>query len=204
MRRLGRVLAWLDGHFEPFVMIVAYAGFTSIIAIEVVRRFVFHQQTTWGSEVSIHLFIWLTWFGTAWGIRNRTHLSFPGVRANMSQRSQFCLYLLDNLLWFALGVVVLYGAQKVLAVQYRFGSVIQGSGIPMWWSYSLIPIAWVLIYVRVLQDTVRLVRAYRSGVTLAPAEIRLRSDDSEPVQRPGGNEARDPDGAKQRAEIATG
>jgi TRAP-type C4-dicarboxylate transport system permease small subunit len=204
MRWLGRILAWLDRHFEPFVMIIAYAGFTSIIAIEVVRRFAFHQQTTWGSEVSIHLFIWLTWFGTAWGIRNRTHLSFPGVRANMSRSSQFCLYLLDNFLWLALGVVVLYGAQKVLEVQYRFGSVIQGSGIPMWWSYSLIPIAWALIYVRVLQDTVRLVRAYRSGATLGPAEIRLRSEDSEPGERPGMNEARGPDGAERRAKIATG
>jgi TRAP-type C4-dicarboxylate transport system permease small subunit len=204
MRRLGRALAWLDGHFEPFVMIVAYAGFTSIIAIEVVRRFVFHQQTTWGSEVSIHLFIWLTWFGTAWGIRNRTHLSFPGVRANMSRRKQFCLYLLDNFLWLALGVVVLYGAQKVLAVQYRFGSVIQGSAIPMWWSYSLIPIAWALIYLRVLQDTVRLVRAYRSGAGLGPAEIRLRSEDAEPGERAGMSATPSAGGAEQRAEVAPG
>jgi TRAP-type C4-dicarboxylate transport system permease small subunit len=155
-------------------MIVAYAGFTSIIATEVVRRFVFREQTTWGAEISIHLFIWLTWFAAAWGIRNRTHLSFPGVRASLPRRFQLALYLVDNVLWVILGVVVLYGAQKMIAMQYMFESVIQGSEIPLWWSFSVVPIAWAVIYVRVLQNSVILVRAYRAGEPLAP-DMRLRT-----------------------------
>lgn len=155
-------------------MIVAYAGLISIIATEVVRRFLFREQTTWGAEVSIHLFIWMIWFAAAWGIKNRTHLSFPGIRAGLPRGAQLALYLLDNALWLILGAVVLYGARKMIAMQYTFGSVIQGSEIPLWWSFSVVPLAWTLIYLRVVQNTVALVRAYRAGEPLAP-DTRLRT-----------------------------
>lgn len=168
MALFSRFLRWCDEHFEPLVMILAYAGFTTIIAVEVVRRFVLREQTTWGAEVSIHLFVWLTWFGAAWGVRNRTHLSFPGVRQSLPRRIQLFLGLMDNVLWVVLGVVVLYGAQKMIEMQYLFGSVIQGSSIPMWWSFSVVPLAWAVIYVRVLQNSIVLVRAYRAGETLMP------------------------------------
>lgn len=171
LKRIGR---WFDTRFEPLIMIAAYSGFTIIIATEVVRRFVFREQTTWGAEVAVHLFIWLTWFAAAWGIRNRTHLSFPGIRASLPRGAQLALYLLDNVLWLVLGAVVFYGAQKMIEMQYMFGSVIQGSSIPMWWSFSVVPLAWALIYVRVAQNTVTLLKAYRSGEALVPV-ARLRT-----------------------------
>ncbi|MCC7481531.1 MAG: TRAP transporter small permease subunit [Hyphomicrobiales bacterium] len=164
---LVRIARWFDQHFEPLVMIVAYAGFASIIAVEVVRRFLFGEQTTWGAEISIHLFVWLTWFGASWGVRNGTHLSFPGIRQTLPRSAQLVLLLLDNFLWLALGAVVLFGAQKMIAMQFAFESVIQGSAIPMWWSFSLVPIAWALIYVRAIQNCIKLVRMYRAGMSLA-------------------------------------
>lgn len=166
--RIFRTMSWLDEHFEPLIMIVAYAIFTSIIAVEVVRRFLMGAQTTWGAEVSIHLFIWLTWFGAAWGVRNRTHLCFPGIRENLPRHLQLPLYLFDNLLWLILGAIVMYGAQKMIAMQFVFESVIQGSTIPMWWSFILVPLAWLLIYIRAIQNCLYLVKDYKAGKPLIP------------------------------------
>jgi TRAP-type C4-dicarboxylate transport system permease small subunit len=174
MKWLLVVAGWLDRRFEPLVMVSAYAGFTLIVAVEVVRRFVFREQSTWGAEIAVHLFIWLTWFAAAWGVRNRTHLSFPGVRAKLPRTAQFGLYLFDNVLWLVLGVVVIFGASKMIEMQYMFGSVIQGSSIPMWWSFSVVPLAWSLIFFRVLQNTVLLVRTYRAGKTMVP-DLRIRT-----------------------------
>lgn len=163
----SRACSWLDNHFEPFIMIAAYASLTIIVATEVVRRFFFGAQTTWGAELSIHLFVWLTWFGASWGVKNGTHLTFPALRQLLPPYMQLMLYLFDNFLWLVLGVVVLYGAQKMITMQFTFGSVIQGSTIPMWWSFSIVPLAWALIYVRAIQNCFRCVRRYRCGMPLA-------------------------------------
>jgi len=161
------ILIWLDDNFERKIMIFTYGFMASLLFFEVVRRFFLRVQTTWGSEIAIHLFIWMSWFGCSYAIKENSHLSFPAVREKLSNRWRLTLRLLDNAIWLGLTVVIYYGSSKTLSMLRIQGSLIPGTDfLPMWISYACIPIAAITICIRVLQASWKLCIAYRRGETV--------------------------------------
>lgn len=149
---LKRLWRWYDDSFEIAFMVPLYAFMTGLVAVEVVRRFFLGQQATWGAPVATYLFIWISWLGCSLGVKNGNHLAFPGLRQKLSIRVQYALRVLDNLLWIALCPVVMYGSLQILQLQREFQSNITGTSIPVWFVMLIVPIAWLNIALRAVQN----------------------------------------------------
>lgn len=161
---LGMALRWLDRNTEPYLMVMFYVALASIISIEVARRYLFGEQTQWGSVVSIYCFIWLSWLGCAYHVKTRGHLRFGEFRRNLPRLLQAAFYIFDDILWLVLASVVVTSSWHLMQTQMLLQNVIEGTGwIPMAVATAAVPAGWVLIVVRAVQDMLVVVRQYKNN-----------------------------------------
>jgi len=155
-------LFWIDENAERVLMNLFYSYLALIIFIEVVRRFVFHTQTSWGSTTAIHAFVWISWLGCAFCIKKRNHLRFPGIRSNISHTAQFYCFLLDDLIWLIIAAVVLVSSIKLVSLQIMIGQTIEGTdNVPQWLATISIPVGFSLVVIRVFQDVIFNIKTYK-------------------------------------------
>lgn len=165
-----KYLRWLDNNIEKVMMNGFYSYMVLVVFIEVITRFVFKFQTSWGGVTAVHAFLWLSWLGCSWGIRTRSHLRFPGVRSNMSHGKQFICFLLDDVVWMIIAVVVLISSIKLLALQVMIGQTIEGTdNIPQWIATLSVPFGFSLVIIRAIQDIFINIGKYRNGEEFMPS-----------------------------------
>ncbi|MEH6471356.1 MAG: TRAP transporter small permease [Halopseudomonas sp.] len=167
-KSMGKAFCWAFQHIEKFFIIVSYGSMTAIIFIEVIRRFVFNEQSAWSTTIPIYLFLWLAWMGASLNVQKRTHLRFTEMRQRMSYGAQFGCLILDSVLWFVMGAVVIYFSIEQVYISYDNFSIVQGTDdVMQWWFYLATPCAWALLLVRVVQNQVSDYQDFKAGRPLA-------------------------------------
>jgi len=149
---------------ERWIMIVSYSAMASIIFVEVIRRFFFNQQAAWSTTIPIYLFLWLTWMGTSYNTKQRSHLRFSEVRDRLSRKGQFLALIMDALLWYVFGAVVIYFSVEQVQIAYNNFSIVQGTDdIMQWWFYLATPLAWLLLLYRVTRNLIEDIHCYKEN-----------------------------------------
>ncbi len=157
------ILSWLNDNIEKVFILVSYSAMGTIIFVEVIRRFAFSVQSPWSTTIPIYLFLWLTWMGTSYNTKNRSHLRFSEVRERLSYNGQFACLMLDSLLWYAFGAVVIYFSIEQVQISYDNFSIVQGTDdVMQWWFYLATPLAWSLLLFRVTQNLLQDVKCFRA------------------------------------------
>ena len=160
---LSRVLKWLDQNVEYWLSFFFYSLLTLIIVTEVFRRYALNSSTTFGEEFARYAFIWLAYVATARGVRNRSHLSIDMLRERFGRTGRFVLYLFSDACFLTLGVIVVYTSAQFVIGGIQFDQRFTGSDLPLWLATSAVPVGWLLVCLRVVQRSVALTRAYRTG-----------------------------------------
>lgn len=153
MTVLLKSLSWLDKNAERVLILIAYSLMAGIIVFAVIERFVFKSQIPWSTSIPIYLFLWVTWIGCSYNVKQRTHLTFNELRSRMSYGVQFSCLMLDGLLWLLFGLMVTFYTYEQTMLAYNNFAIVQGTDNMMqWWFYLATPVAWVLLMIRVLQN----------------------------------------------------
>jgi TRAP-type C4-dicarboxylate transport system permease small subunit len=170
---LYRLIPALDRHLERTVMVYTYLLIAGVIFVEVFRRFVLNQQSPWSTTLPPFLFLVMTWFGCAYNVRLRTHLSFSEFRANMPRAGQLLCLILDAVLWLTLCWVVVVTSSRVTANSASNFQILLGTdGVLQWWFLITVPIAFTLMATRVIENLLEDIHNYRQGAELiSPAVI---------------------------------
>jgi TRAP-type C4-dicarboxylate transport system permease small subunit len=165
------LLAWIYHHvpiieryFERTIMVVSYLGIALIIFWGVIDRFIFSNQQAWSTTVPPLLFMIMAWFGAAYSVRVRTHLSFSEFRSNMPRKAQFLCLCLDFLLWFGFALVLLVTTSRLVVLSASNFQIVLGTdNIMQWWFLCSAPLAAVLIAGRAIENMQDDIRNYRAG-----------------------------------------
>lgn len=162
--QLFRRVPLLDRYLEPTAMFFIYMAIAMIIFVEVIRRFVFNVQAPWSTTLPPYLFLLLTWIGCAYNVKLRTHLSFGEVRAAMPPAGRLALSFLDAVLWYVMAVIVVVATLRLTANSAANFQLLLGTdNVMRWWFYICVPISWLVLYARVLENLLDDVRSYREG-----------------------------------------
>ncbi|MEO8136348.1 MAG: TRAP transporter small permease [Betaproteobacteria bacterium] len=172
---LARAWHWLDENIEYWLNFLFYSFLTSIIVIEVFRRYVLNSSTVYGEEVARYAFIWLAYIATARGVKNRSHLSIENIRGRMGRTGKFVLYLVSDACFLTLAAIVVLTSIRMVSSGIQFDQRMTGSDLPIWIATGAIPVAWSLICLRVIQRSLVTIRNFRAGGpieagTLVPVE----------------------------------
>lgn len=164
MRFLKACLRLVDDHIERVFILVAYASMAGIIVYAVFERFILGEQVPWSTSIPIYLFLWVTWIGCSYNVKQRTHLVFNDVRTRLPYRLQFACMWLDAILWIVFGLVVIWFTwEQTMIAKMNWAFVPGTDDMMQWWFYLATPLAWALLIVRVLQNLYADWRRFQNG-----------------------------------------
>ncbi len=164
---LYRISPWCDRKLETTLMVVSYLTIGGIIFVEVFRRFVLKQQAPWSTTLPPFLFLIMTWFGCSYNVKLRTHLAFAEFRTVMPRAGQmFCLWL-DAVLWLGFCWIVVVTAGRVTANSAANFQIMLGTdNVMQWWFLLTVPLAFIMLGARVLENLLEDLKNYREGNVL--------------------------------------
>lgn len=169
-----RAVPWLDRHLERTIVVYAYIIIAGIIFVGVLQRFLpfLPGQPPWSTTVPPMLFMVMAWFGCSFNVRLRTHLSFNEFRTKMPPPMQLAMLILDAILWFGFCVIVVTTTARVTANAVSNFMIVPGTnGLMQWWFIITVPIAFILMAGRVLENLLEDLRRYRNGETLVSQAV---------------------------------
>lgn len=162
MSYLMAILGWLDRHAERTLILIAYSSMALIIVYAVVERYVFSSQIPWSSSIPIYLFLWVTWIGCAYNVKQRTHLVFNDFRLRMPYSMQYAMMWLDAILWIGFGSIVAYFTIEQTRLAYDNFAIVQGTdNVMQWWFYLATPLGWALLMFRAVQNLIADIGRFR-------------------------------------------
>lgn len=148
-----RLVPLLDRHLERSIMVWSYLAVAFIIFWGVIDRFVFKNQQPWSTTIPPLLFMIMAWFGAAFNVRLRTHLSFSEFRTMMPRAGQMACLLLDAVLWFGFAVIVLVTTTRLTALSASNFQIVLGTdNVMQWWFLITAPLSFVLMTARVIEN----------------------------------------------------
>ncbi len=159
-----RKLPWLDRHLERTIMVYSYLAIAFIIFWGVIDRFIFSNQQPWSTTIPPLLFMIMAWFGAAFNVRLRTHLSFAEFRTVMPRSGQMACLILDAVLWFIFAVIVLVTTTRMTALSASNFQIVLGTdNVMQWWFLITVPMSFVLMVARVFENLAEDIGNWRSG-----------------------------------------
>lgn len=162
-----RLVPLLDRHLERTIMVWSYLAIAFIIFWGVIDRFVFKNQQPWSTTIPPLLFMVMAWFGAAFNVRLRTHLSFNEFRTIMPRWAQLGCLTLDAVLWFGFAVIVFVTTSRMTALSASNFQIVLGTdSVLQWWFLITAPLAFILMIGRVFENLADDIRNYRSGAPL--------------------------------------
>ena len=157
----------LDRHLERTFMVGSYLAIAFIIFWGVVDRFIFSNQQPWSTTIPPLLFMIMAWFGAAYNVRLRTHLSFSEFRSRTPRGGQFACLMLDAVLWFIFAVIVMVTTARVAALSASNFQIVLGTDNTLqWWFLITAPASFLLMSGRVFQNLFDDIGNWRSGQPL--------------------------------------
>ncbi|MDB9838542.1 TRAP transporter small permease subunit [bacterium] len=160
---------FLDRHLERSIVVYTYIIIAGIIFVGVLQRFLpfLPGQPPWSTTLPPMLFMVMAWFGCSFNVRLRTHLSFAEFRTKMNPKMQIAMLWLDAILWFGFCVIVVTTTSRVTANAVSNFMIVPGTNSLMqWWFIITVPVAFVLMAGRVLENLIEDIGKYRRGETL--------------------------------------
>ncbi len=158
-----RILEELDRNAERWALLVFYVMLVATMFIEVLRREVLSYSSIWGEEIVRYSFIYLAWIGAAAAVNEHGHIRIDVIMDYIGPRAKAVLYILGDLVMFAVALIAFYWSFETVLVSAKFGSVTHGLRISQVWFLSAVPIGFALMMLRLVQSFLRDVKDLRAG-----------------------------------------
>ncbi|MEM7075524.1 MAG: TRAP transporter small permease subunit [Pseudomonadota bacterium] len=169
---LYRFVPFVERNLEPAVMVTAYLAIGYIIFSGVVQRFFLSGQPPWSTTIPPFLFLIMTWVGCSYNVKLRTHLAFAEFRKNMPRGAQLFCLALDAVLWFGIAwIVVVTTTQETVRAAANFSIMLGTDNVMQWWFLGTVPIAFILLTARVIENFLADLRKYREGSEMIEAAV---------------------------------
>ena len=161
------LLILLERTPERTIVVYCYIIMAVIIFVGVIQRFVFSVQVPWSTTIPPLLFMIMAWYGCALNIRLRTHLSFSEFRTKFGRGGQLFWLTFDNVLWLVFCVIVVTTTARVAVNTYdNFAIVLGTDDIMRWWFIVTMPVCFILLATRAIENMIEDFGKYRSGAPM--------------------------------------
>jgi TRAP-type C4-dicarboxylate transport system permease small subunit len=144
------LLRGLD-NIESYICRALLVTFVSLLFLQIVLRQFFDYTLPWGEELATYLFVWFAFFGASYATRKAAHNRvtfqfklFPQAFATVSEA-------LADLLWLGFNLYFVYLSTDFVFNRMNLFWKSQTMGIPMKYIYLVLPLAFALMSLRIIQ-----------------------------------------------------
>lgn len=139
------------GVTEKFVIPFFYAYFILIIFIEVIRRYVVGSSSPWGEMTARYAFVALVYFAAAVSVTYDEHIRIDFILEKLRPKVKLFLLTYFDLALLALGLLIVFKSAEVTYLAFANGTRMTGADINMGFALAILPVAWVLLSIKVIQ-----------------------------------------------------
>ena len=162
----------LDRNLERWCLALLMGGMATMIAIQVVMRYLFQYSLVWSEELVRWMFIWSIWIGIAYAFKTRQHIRITALADLLKDRRRIILEIVLQILivLFFIWVAWLGWKQANSPSISRQASVVMywpftGKAIGTTWLYLSLPVGAMLSVFRLCQNIVCDSRELFSGAS---------------------------------------
>ena len=135
---------------------ILMAAMVVIIAAQVWYRFVLNDPLSWSEEAGRYLFVWISFIGSAAGVRYQVHLGIDLMDKLLPPAAYRVVVVLVNLIMQAFLLMIIYWGFKILGViQYQESPSMH---ISMRYPYMAVPVGGILMFINSLRIMVAAIR----------------------------------------------
>jgi C4-dicarboxylate transporter DctQ subunit len=160
-----RLLKGADRLEEAF-MIVALTFMTVLTVVQVVLRYGFGTGLVWSLEATTYTFAWLVLIGMSYGVRTEAHIAVDLVTSKLNARQARAVAGLALVASLAYCALMIYGSSLFVDRLMTLGTNARDIPLPRWVLTGIMPVAFGLLALRLVQAARRVLRPRRG----APAQ----------------------------------
>jgi TRAP-type C4-dicarboxylate transport system permease small subunit len=161
-------LRTIEYGIEGYLALAFLLGYTLLISVNVIMRFLTGSPTPYGLEIVLGMFSWASWLSVSFALRHQSHFRFMLVRERISERMNYALLWVEWVLWIVVMGIILREAIPELLFLQETGATTFAAGIPRWLLFLSLPVGLGLILLRTIQQMVTMTKKYRSGESVIP------------------------------------
>jgi TRAP-type C4-dicarboxylate transport system permease small subunit len=150
--RMIRFLKWLDNRFEEVVGVLLLSVVVSLLFIGVVLRLFFNTGISWQEEISRIFYVVVVYLGASYGMKTRDHICVVMGVNLLPAYNQKTLRWITDAIWLFFNIVVIIYSFKVFAHMMQFPGHSAVLEIPMHYVYFTVPVGFILMSLRLIQQ----------------------------------------------------
>ncbi|RYG72955.1 TRAP transporter small permease [Lentibacillus lipolyticus] len=140
-------------YVEYTILLLSLLVMSVVTFTNVLSRFIFNFSISFTEELTINLFVLLTFVGTSLGIHNKAHLGFSLIYEKFKTSKKIILSLLIGLLIMLFFAATGYYGFEIVQSQMERGQTTPSLGWPQWIFTISLPIGCLLCVIRTIEAT---------------------------------------------------
>jgi len=161
---LKKILKGLNT-FENYLGAFCMGVMIILLFLQVFSRYVMRRAFSWTEELALIFFILSIYFGAVSAIRRKQHLRLDVLIGRFGPRGREILLIISNLFFIAFNCIIITGLHTLTRRLYTNNVRTAVTNIPKWLIYLFLPILFVLMNIRLLQDIYDKVKIIINGPT---------------------------------------
>ena len=86
---------WFD-NAEEYLLVGSLAFNVVLVFFQVVMRYVFQNSLSWSEELARYIFLWQTWLGASYAVKEHRHLRVEMLADRFKGRARLVFELFDT------------------------------------------------------------------------------------------------------------
>lgn len=152
-KKTGKLKLFLN-EGESYFGAVIFIVLTVLLTLQVITRYVFNHSFTWAEELSIQLYVPMVYACVAAAVYKRKMIKIDMVITYLPFKAKKVSLIAANVLYMVFCGFIFYGYAGL--IRDLGDAVTTVMRYPLKITYWSIPILHILIFVRLIQDTIRL------------------------------------------------
>ena len=139
-------------NFEEYFCVWIMAVMTVLVFFQVVMRYVFSNSLSWSEELARFIFLWLSWMGASYAVRERSHFRVEMFVNMIKGKTRIFFEYIILLAWFSFCFFLAWQGTKLLIFLQGTGQISTAMSMPMTWPYASVPVASALMCLRLIVE----------------------------------------------------
>lgn len=137
---------------EEYLLVASLAFNVALVFLQVVMRYIFHNSLSWSEELARYVFLWQTWLGASYAVKEHRHLRVEMLADLLKGRPRLFFELFVLIIWFAFSLFLAYEGTKLTLFLAESGQRSAAMEISMSWVYASVPVGCVLMALRLIVE----------------------------------------------------
>lgn len=148
---MGEKIYKIIDNFESYICRALLATFVVLLFAQILSRELFNYSFSWSEELATYMFVWFVYFGASYAAKLYAHNRVTFQFNKLPKKVTNIIEGIADLFWIAFNVYFVYLSFTFVFFKMNLFWKSQTLGIPMKYIYVILPIAFSLMTIRIIQ-----------------------------------------------------